>query len=105
MDKNMRAYLAELIGTFALVLISAGTVCAYHNAILTAQVEQNPEWHVVFPAPPSPGLLGIALAYGLTLAVVLAITVPYADGYLNPAVALVLWVNNRISVGRASALI
>ena len=46
-DKNLRAYLAELVGTFALVFISAGAVCVNQMGGL------------------QPGSLAIALAAGL----------------------------------------
>jgi aquaporin Z len=86
MDKNlMRAYAAELIGTFALVFIGAGAVCV--NYMTTA-----PEMR--------PGLVGIALANGLILAVALSVTLHISGGYLNPAVTLMLWSFNRLDTAR-----
>jgi len=43
-----------------------------------------------------PGLVGVALAQGLILAVLLAVTLPISGGFLNPAVTLMLWVFNRL---------
>ncbi len=86
MDRDLvRAYAAELIGTFALVFLGAGTVCV--NSM--TDVPQM-----------RPGLVGIALANGLILAAGLAITVPISGGYLNPAVTLMLWCFNQLTTAR-----
>ena len=86
-DKNLRAYLAELIGTFALVFISAGAVCVTRLGGL------------------QPWSVSIALASGLIYAGALAITLPISGGYLNPAITIMLWVFRRMDGMRASALI
>lgn len=91
MDKNLRTYLAELCGTFALVFVSASVVCADVLARMSDL--------------PRPGLIGIALAQGLILAAALAMTLPHNGGYLNPAITIVLWVNNRLHGGKAIGLI
>jgi MIP family channel proteins len=86
MDKNlMRAYFAELIGTFALVFIGAGAVCVNH---MTKDVDMRP------------GLVGIALAQGLILAVALSVTLHTSGGYLNPAVTLTFWSFNRLDTAK-----
>jgi aquaporin Z len=79
MEKNLRRFVAEFVGTFALVFVSAGAVC-------TAHLADNPRW----------GLLGIAAAQGLALAVALSATAHLAGGYLNPAVTITLWVLRRL---------
>jgi aquaporin Z len=85
MDKNLaRAYAAEFVGTFAMVFIGAGAVCVNY---LT-----NTDPHQVL----RPGLVGIALAQGLALAVALSVTLHISGGYLNPAVTLMLWCFNRL---------
>src|SRR5260370_37875701 len=86
-DKNLRASLAELIGTFALVFISAGSV--YVSKLTDGQF----------------GHVGIALATGLVYAAALAFTVPVSGGYLNPAVTVMLWVFKRLDGGRAIGLV
>jgi MIP family channel proteins len=91
MDKNLRPYLAELIGTFALVFLGAGTVLVSRMAVL--------------PGQPQPYVVGIALAEGFILAVMLSATVNISGGYLNPAITLMLWVYKRMDGVKASWLI
>jgi len=91
MPKNLRPFLAELIGTFAFVLISAGAVC-------TSQLAYG-------SGLPQAHLLTIALATGLMLMVWLPVTLEAAGGFLNPAVTLTLWVFKRLEGGRACWLI
>jgi glycerol uptake facilitator protein len=86
-ERNLRTYLAELIGTFAVVFLSAGAVCV--NAVGGLQ----------------PGSVSIALAAGLVYAAALAFTVPMGGGYLNPAVTIALWVYRRLDGGKTLALI
>jgi MIP family channel proteins len=86
MDKNlMRAYFAELIGSFALVFLGAGAVCVNY---LTGDPLMRP------------GLVGIALAQGLALAAALSVTLHISGGYLNPAVTLMLWSFNRLDTAK-----
>jgi MIP family channel proteins len=91
MDKNLRPYVAELLGTFAVVFISTATVCV--------------EWAGRKAGQPMPGLWGIALAYGLVYAVGLAATVHISGGFLNPAITLMLWVLKRMDGAKATGLI
>ena len=74
---NSKIFLAELIGTFALVFIGAGAGIA--NA----------------------GLLGVALAHGLTVAT-FAYTFGYISGtHINPAVTFGLWCIGKVKGGLA----
>src|SRR4051812_7574167 len=101
MDKSLvRAYGLELLGTFALVYFGAGIVCVNH---MTTGAGGQPGTAALLGH--QPGLVGIALAQGLILATVLAATMHVSGGYLNPAVALMLWVCNRLPSGRAAWLI
>jgi glycerol uptake facilitator-like aquaporin len=87
MDTKLRMCLAELIGTFFLVLIGAGTVCA---SALT-----SPPLSVTAPA----------LAEGFTYAAVLTATFYISTGCLNPAITIMLWVFKRLDNARAGWLI
>lgn len=72
---------AEFVGTFAFVLIGAGSVCA--DEFLRAAGQ------------PSIGPLGIALAYGLTYAIMASVLGHISGGHFNPAVTLGYWATKR----------
>src|SRR5262245_34644308 len=90
-DKSLRACMAELVGTFAFVFLSAAAVCVNYLG----------------PLPPEPISVALvsALAAGLIYAAALAVTVPVSGGYLNPAVTIMLWVFRRLTGGRTLGLI
>lgn len=96
----LRAYIVELLGTFALVLFAAGVVCVNQ---LTVPENQAAGRGPLFDH--QPGLVGIALAQGLVFATVLVLTMHVSGGYLNPAITLMLWVFNRMQSVRAAWLI
>ena len=74
-----RNFIAEFVGTFALVFVGSG-------AIMMVQQTADPS-----------GLLQIALAHGIILAVVVSATMNISGGQLNPAVTLGLLVARRIT--------
>lgn len=76
----LRQCVAEGIGTFALIFIGVGAI--YNNA-------NHPDVGM--------GLLGIALAHGLTIAVMVSATGGISGGHLNPAVTLGVFVGGKIS--------
>jgi glycerol uptake facilitator-like aquaporin len=104
MDKKLlRVYLVELLGTFALVYFAAGVVLANQMTMvdfaglkgtMDSPSQKGPGFNPLTGF--QPGLMGIALAQGLILAALLAITVPVSGGYLNPAITIMLWVFNRL---------
>jgi aquaporin Z len=77
MKAMLRPLTAEFIGTFGLVFVGAG-------AIVTDQAKGNV------------GLLGIAFAHGLVLAIMVTATMRISGGHLNPAVTFGLWLANKI---------
>lgn len=87
----VRKYLVELVGMFAVVFFSAGVVCVNQLATPGGQLPATATLTAY-----QPGLVGIAVAHGLIFAAMLAITVRISGGYLNPAIALMLWVFNRL---------
>jgi aquaporin TIP len=91
MDKNLRPYMAELLGTFSFVFLSNAVVCS--------------DWVAQMSGQPGPGLIGIALVNGLAYAVLLAAILPFAGGYLNPAITLMLWVLKRLEGAQAAGFI
>ncbi|HET6797403.1 MAG TPA: aquaporin [Gemmatimonadales bacterium] len=82
-----RRCLAEALGTFALVFIGAGSVMS-----------------TTFPNS-GYGMLGIAIAHGLVLAVMVSSTMAISGGHLNPAVTIGLLVTRRGNPTSAAAYI
>ena len=63
---------AEFVGTFALIFVGVGAI--YHNA----------------------GLLAVAFAHGLTIAVMVSATGAISGGHLNPAVTFGLFIGGKV---------
>jgi MIP family channel proteins len=77
----------ELIGTFALTFIGAGAI------VVTTYTGGHP------------GLVGIALAHGVVLAIVVSATMNISGGHINPAVTLAMVATGRIKIVPAIAYI
>jgi MIP family channel proteins len=75
----LKQCVAEFIGTFALIFVGVGAI--YHNA----------------------GLLAIALAHGLTIAVMVSATGGISGGHLNPAVTFGLLIGGKINLRNSIA--
>jgi MIP family channel proteins len=86
MESLGRAAVAEFVATFALVFVGAGAVVL---AVGAGQLD----------------LVGVALAHGLVLTVMVSITGHISGGLVNPAVAIALWVAGRLSTQRTVVLI
>lgn len=74
----MKKYLAELVGTFILVLFGCGTAVIAGDKV---------------------GILGIAFAFGLALVAAAYGIGPISGCHINPAVSLGVWVSGRMTIG------
>lgn len=78
---------AELVGT--------GALCFIGILVLTAGGE------ALF-ANGTKNLVAVALAHGLTIAVMVSATMNISGGQLNPAVTFALWISRKIPTGQAA---
>jgi glycerol uptake facilitator-like aquaporin len=86
MESLGKAAVAEFVATFALIFVGAGAVIL---AVGTGQLD----------------LVGVALAHGLVLAVMVSVTGHISGGLVNPAVTIALWTAGKISTQRGAVLI
>src|SRR3972149_8041593 len=82
-----KKYFSEFLGTFILIFVGSGSVCA--NYMLTKAGQ------------PGLGLLGIAMSYGFAV-VAIVYALSYVSGtHINPATTISFWVTKRIDGGTA----
>jgi len=74
----IRPLAAEFVATFAFVFIGAGAVIV--DSARGAEL----------------GLVGIAIAHGLALSVLISMTMNISGGHVNPAVTLGLWIGRKV---------
>jgi MIP family channel proteins len=86
MDQGMKSYWAEFLGTFTLCFIGQGAICAHQ---LTGTL--------------AGGLLAVAVAHGLALAVMISALGAVSGGHFNPAVTFGFLVSGRQKLGSAVA--
>ncbi len=83
MPTLVKQAVAEAIGTFALIFIGAGTMMAFSLGHGKAPFD-------------SAAFVGIALAHGLAIAVMVTATGHISGGHLNPAVTLGLFAGGKV---------
>lgn len=81
------ALIAEAIGTFGLIFVGCMAIGVGKFAYSDS------------------GLLGIAWAHGLTIAVMASATMAISGGHLNPGVTAGLWIGKKISSAKAALYI
>lgn len=86
-DRAVAALIAEAIGTFLFFFVGAGSV------VLGDYLAGN--------GGTGPGLIGVAFAHGLALAVLVSALGAVSGGHFNPAVTLAIWIMGRITPLRA----
>ncbi|MBW7897606.1 Aquaporin Z [Candidatus Brocadiaceae bacterium B188] len=85
--KAYKKYMAELVGAFALVFIAAGAVCA--------------DFYLRREGGQGLGLLGISIAYGVVMIVVIYATSYISGSHVNPAVTISFWISKRMDPNTA----
>ena len=80
MYTTFQKFVAEFLGTFALVFFGAGAICADRYLQSSGGI----------------GLLGIALANGLAMAIMVSALGHISGGHFNPAISIGFWVTKRI---------
>ena len=80
---NLKALVAEFIGTFTLIFVGVGAIAA--NQMVDGES----------------GLVGIALAHGLAIAVMVSATGAISGGHLNPAVTFGALLGRKIDIVNA----
>src|SRR5258705_43157 len=80
MYTNFQKFAAEFLGTFALVFFGAGSICADRYLQSSGGI----------------GLLGVALASGLAMAIMVSALGHVSGGHFNPAISIGFWVTKRI---------
>ena len=80
---NTKALVAEFVSTFALTFVGIGAIAA--DAMTGGGV----------------GVVGIALAHGLTLCVFITATAAISGGHVNPAVSFGAWITGKLNTANA----
>src|SRR5260370_11908701 len=85
MYTTFKKFLAEFLGTFALVFFGAGAICADRYLQSAGGF----------------GLAGCALASGLAMAIMVSALGHISGGHFNPAISIGFWVTRRIGTMEA----
>ena len=87
-DRTWSLLVAEAIGTFLFFFVGAGSVVASQFATVNDGA--------------GPGLVGVAFAHGLALAVLVSALGAVSGAHFNPAVTFAVWLAGRISLARGA---
>ena len=82
-----RKYVAELLGTFMLVFIGAGAICA--------------DYYLKMAGGEGIGLIGISAAFGFVIIAVIYATSYISGSHINPAVTISFWIGRRMDANTA----
>lgn len=82
-DRTAAALVAEAFGTFLFFFVGAGSIVLGDYLAAIGRT--------------GPGLLGVALAHGLTLAVLVSALGAVSGGHFNPAVTFGVWIMGKIT--------
>ena len=88
-SKPIKAYLAEFIGTFALVFIGTAVATLQGPGVLSESGHGAVGW------------LGISFAFGFTLMVLVMVIGPVSGCHVNPAVTLPMALSGRLEKSQA----
>jgi MIP family channel proteins len=81
-ERAWQKAVAEVVGTLALIFIGAGSVIIASSTILNVR---------------GSGLVAVALAHGIVLAVMVSVAGHLSGGHFNPAVTVSAWVTGNIT--------
>jgi len=89
-DRTVAALVAEAVGTFLFFFVGAGSIVLQEHLFPGADLAPGGSW-----------LLNVALAHGLTLAVMVSALGAVSGGHFNPAVTLAAWIMGKVTPARA----
>lgn len=87
MNATWRATLAEFIATLLFIFLGAGTVVVTGGLLKDGLTSAR--------------LVAIALAHGLTIALLVSATAKISGGHINPAVTFGAWITGKIDLAKA----
>ena len=90
-DRTAAALIAEALGTFLFFFVGAGSIVLQEHLFPGAGLAPGGSW-----------LLNVALAHGLTLAVLVSALGAVSGGHFNPAVTLAIWIMGKVTPTRAA---
>eukprot|EP01134_Creolimax_fragrantissima_P004001 CFRG4001T1 len=93
----LRSYVAEFIGMFFFLFITIGVVCSSYDALGKAYTITNPSADLDSFQPDMSMVLTIALAFGMSIMVLVYSTAHISGGHLNPAVTMAMIIFGKIS--------